>query len=104
PRKSVSDCKSEGSGGPRPPVNIVVGLIEAYVVILIVRALLSWFPVRPGTPFEKLVRALDAVTEPVLRPIRRLLPPVRVGGMGLDLSIIIVILVAEIIVIPLLRA
>ena len=41
---------------------------------------------------------LDAVTEPVLRPVRRILPPIRAGGMGIDLSIIIVILVAEIIV------
>jgi YggT family protein len=43
------------------------------------------------------------VTEPVLRPIRRVLPPVRAGGMAIDLSILLVILVCEIIVIPLLR-
>jgi YggT family protein len=71
--------------------------------VLIVRALLSWFPVRPGTGFERVVRGLDAVTEPVLRPIRRILPPIRAGGMGIDLSIIVVILVAEAVVIPLLR-
>ncbi len=33
---------------------------------------------------------LYAVTEPVLGPIRRLIPPMGVGGMGLDLSPIIV--------------
>jgi YggT family protein len=49
-------------------------------------------------------RALAAVTEPVLRPIRRILPPVRAGGMAIDLSILVVILVAEIVVIPLLRS
>ena len=43
------------------------------------------------------------MTEPVLRPIRRVLPPVRAGGMAIDLSILLVILVCEIIVIPLLR-
>jgi YggT family protein len=85
-------------------VGIVVGLIEAYVLVLIARALLSWFPVRPGTPFEKVVRFLELITEPVLRPVRRILPPVRIGGQGIDLSIIVVLLVAEIIVIPLLRA
>ena len=82
----------------------VAGLVELYVVVLIVRALLSWFPVRPGSGFEKVVRAMDAVTEPVLRPIRRILPPIRAGGMGIDLSIIVVVLVAEIVVIPLLRS
>ncbi|HUZ09521.1 MAG TPA: YggT family protein [Acidimicrobiales bacterium] len=81
----------------------VAALVELYVVILILRALLSWFPVRPGSAFEKLVRAMDAITEPVLRPIRRILPPIRAGGMGIDLSIIVVVLVAEVVVIPLLR-
>ena len=42
------------------------------------------------------------MTEPVLRPIRRILPPVRAGGMAIDLSLILVILIAEIIVIPIL--
>jgi YggT family protein len=84
-------------------VFFIAGIVELYVVILIVRALLSWFPVRSGTGFEKVVRALDAVTEPVLRPVRRILPPLRAGGMGIDLSIIVVVLVAQIVVLPLLR-
>ena len=50
------------------------------------------------------LRVLSAVTEPVLRPLRRLLPPVRAGGASIDLSIMVVILVAQIIVIPLLRS
>ena len=36
---------------------------------------------------------LYAVTEPVLAPIRAMLPPMRMGGMGLDLSPMIVMLV-----------
>lgn len=84
-------------------LHIIALVIEAYVVVLIVRALLSWVPVRPGSPVAGISRALDKVTEPVLRPIRRLLPPIRAGGMGIDLSILIVILVAEIVVLPLLR-
>jgi len=85
-------------------LRILAGLVEAFVVVLIVRALLSWFPVRPGSPLVPVQRALALVTEPVLRPIRRILPPVRAGGMAIDLSILLVILVAEIIVIPLLRS
>jgi YggT family protein len=77
-------------------------LIELYVVLLIVRALLSWFPVVPGTAFERAIRLLDRLTEPVLRPVRRILPPVRAGGMGIDLSVMVVILVAQIVVIPVL--
>jgi YggT family protein len=84
--------------------DIIAFVVEAYVVILIARALLSWLPARPGTVFYRIVRALDVITEPVLRPIRRVLPPIRAGGMGIDLSIIIVVIVAELVVIPLLRA
>jgi len=79
-------------------------LVELYVVVLIARALLSWFPASPGSGLSRVVNALDAVTEPVLRPIRRILPPIGVGGMGVDLSILIVVLVAQIVVLPLLRA
>jgi YggT family protein len=84
-------------------LSLLASLVELYVVVLIARALLSWFPAAPGSGLSKVVRALDSVTEPVLRPIRRLLPPIGVGGMGIDLSILIVVIVAEIIVIPLLR-
>lgn len=82
---------------------ILAYIVEAYVVILIARALLSWLPARPGTLLFRVVRVLDVITEPLLRPIRRILPPVRAGGMAIDLSIIIVIVIAELVVIPLLR-
>jgi YggT family protein len=85
-------------------LHILAGLVEAYVVVLIIRALLSWLPVRPGSPMIPVQRALAVVTEPVLRPIRRLLPPVRAGGAAIDLSIMLVILLAQIVVIPLLRS
>ncbi len=83
--------------------SILAYIVELYVVVLIARALLSWLPARPGTALYRLVRVLDALTEPVLRPIRRVLPPIRAGGMGIDLSIIIVVIVAQLVVVPLLR-
>jgi YggT family protein len=79
-------------------LRILAFVVEAFVVVLIVRALLSWFPTRSGSALIPVQRALAAVTEPVLRPIRRILPPVRAGGMAIDLSILVVIVVCEIIV------
>lgn len=79
-------------------LHIIILVIEAYVIVLVARALLSWVPVRPGSPITGVTRVLDRITEPVLRPVRRLLPPIRAGGMGIDLSIIVVIVVAEILV------
>jgi YggT family protein len=78
---------------------ILTDVVWLFIVALIVRALLSWFPSEPGTALYGIVRALDRITEPILYPIRRLLPPVRAGGMAIDLSIIIAILVLEIVVI-----
>jgi YggT family protein len=82
-------------------VQIVRGILELYVIILVARALLSWFPVHAGSALLPVVRVLDRLTEPVLAPVRRILPPVRAGGMAIDLSIIVVLLVLQVIVIPL---
>lgn len=78
-------------------VQIVRYLLELYVFILIARALLSWFPMHAGSPLLPVVRVLDRLTEPVLAPIRRILPPLRAGGMAIDLSIIIAILVIQVV-------
>lgn len=72
-------------------------LVELYVVVLIARALVSWFPVHPGTPVYSIVRVLEMLTEPVLRPVRRILPPLRAGGMAIDLSIIVAVIALEVI-------
>jgi YggT family protein len=81
---------------------VVLWVIEAYVVVLVLRALVSWFPPpMPGTPFWRLLRLIDRLTEPVLAPVRRALPPVRVGGMGLDLSILVVLILLQVVIVPL---
>lgn len=75
-------------------------LIELYVVLVMLpMAILSWFRLEPGTPLARLRYFLYRATEPVLRPVRRIIPP---AG-GLDLSFLAVVLVAQLIVIPLLR-
>ncbi len=52
--------------------------------LILIRALISW--VNPD-PFNPVVQFLNRVTEPILQPIRRLLPP-----MGIDISPIIAFL------------
>ena len=78
-------------------VGIVRYVLWLYIIVLIARALLSWFPLEPGSVLVPIVRALDRITEPVLAPIRRVLPPLRAGGMAIDLSIIVAIIGIEII-------
>jgi YggT family protein len=62
-------------------------VLNIYIWILIARAILSW--VSPD-PYNPIVRFLYRVTEPVLRPIRNLLP---LQGLGLDLSPMILLLI-----------
>ena len=74
--------------------NIVLGLakvlgvaLDIYLWIIIIRALISW--VNPD-PYNPIVQFLTRMTEPVLRPLRRLVPTWK---MGVDLSPIIAILI-----------
>jgi YggT family protein len=73
-----------------------------YLVAIFGRIILSWFPIEPGSAIASVFGFLFTITEPLLGPLRRVLPPVGVGGMGLDLSPIIVILAIQLLVIPLL--
>jgi YggT family protein len=57
---------------------LLAWVILSYVVNL---GRLPW-----GHPIRKIYDAMSSVINPILVPIRRVLPPVRVGGMGLDLS------------------
>ena len=79
-------------------VGLIAVLIELYLIVLCVRILFTWFPIEPGTPAARIERALGSVTDPVLRQLRRLVPPVRLGGMALDLSPIILFIVAAILI------
>jgi YggT family protein len=78
-------------------VTILIWLIEAYVVVLLLRAVLSWFPIHGDSPLAQLQRGLVAATEPVLAPVRRVLPPLQIGGTGIDLSMIVVVILLEVI-------
>lgn len=73
-------------------------IANLYLVILIARAILSWFPLRSDSPFVPVARFLNAATEPVLAPFRRIIPP---AGM-FDLSFLVVLLLLEVVVRPLL--
>lgn len=56
-------------------------LLNIYWWIILIRALISW--VNPD-PYNPIVVFLHRATEPVLEPLRRLIPPERVGGIDLS--------------------
>jgi YggT family protein len=80
--------------------HIVAWLIQAYIyLIMLPMALLSWFRIQPGTTLARVQLFLYRATEPVLRPVRRIIRPMG----GLDISFLVVILVAQFVLVPLLE-
>jgi len=67
-------------------------ILTGFLLCLFARVLLSYFPISEGTAMASVQRAVGVVTDPILVPVRRLVPPVTLGGSGavLDMSPIIV--------------
>ena len=53
---------------------IVCQIAYLYSVVIILRAISSFFPVSPSSPFAPVVSFLYRVTEPVFAPVRRVMP------------------------------
>jgi YggT family protein len=55
--------------------NLLCALVQVYILVLFARIIMSWFPVTPGTTTASIVSILYDLTEPVLGPARRVIPP-----------------------------
>lgn len=63
-------------------------LLGLYWWVLLLHVIFSWVP-RPPEPLMPFVLGVRRLVEPVAAPIRRVLPPLQIGGVGLDLSILV---------------
>ena len=79
------------------PVDLIMFVLNIYTWVIIAAAVISW--VTPN-PYNPVVRMLRRLTEPVLAPLRQLLPPWKT--FGLDFSPMIIILLIQWVVKPLL--
>ena len=73
-------------------VQLVLTVLSLYTWVIIIRALISW--VSPD-PYNPIVQILRRLTEPVLKPLRRLVPPAATGG--IDVSPILAILLIQLV-------
>jgi YggT family protein len=78
-------------------VVIVCIAIQLYLLLVFVRIIMSWFPPTAGTTYAQIYDVFYRLTEPVLAPVRQVIPPLRLGMGGLDLSPIIIFLVGTIV-------
>ncbi|MEU4163206.1 YggT family protein [Actinoplanes sp. NPDC026670] len=71
-------------------------------LVLLVRVALDWSvmlagPAMPGSARAKALDVIYRITEPILAPVRKILPPLRVGGVSIDLAFIVVFITIGII-------
>lgn len=65
----------------RSVADLIHWTLDVYFWVVVLRVVFSWVNADPS---NGLVRAVTALTEPALRPFRRLLPPYRMGGWDLS--------------------
>ena len=67
-------------------MDLLCSLISVYYIVLLARVILSWFPLQPGTAMASIASIIYQLTEPVMGPVRRIIPTI---GM-IDISPIVV--------------
>jgi YggT family protein len=70
-------------------VGVPCAAITIYIVILLLRAVFSWFP-PPNGGMATVYRILMDLTEPVLAPLRRVIPPI--GMFDLSFTVLFIFL------------
>jgi YggT family protein len=82
-------------------VGIVInGVLSIFLFILFARMILSWVPVlvrdwEPRGPMLVVAEVVYSITDPPLRALRKVLRPVRIGNMMLDLAFIALFLLVS---------
>jgi YggT family protein len=76
-------------------INIISWVFQIYEFLILIRVLLSWINVNPYRPTidHPLVRILYRITDPVLEPLRRIIPPI--GG-AIDITPVVALLLLEV--------
>ena len=74
-------------------VNVINAVFSVFYILLFASIILSWVRPDPYHPtWGPIVRAINGVVNPILNPIRRVMPPMG----GLDFSPIVVLLLARV--------
>ena len=75
--------------------SLLCALTQIYTFAVFARVLFSWIPLSPDSPVTVVRTWLVRITEPVMGPLRRALPAVRMGRVSLDLSPIVLIIALQ---------
>ena len=76
--------------------SLIASLLDIYILVLILRLVFDYITMfarswRPRGLVLVLAESLYAITDPPLNAIRKVVPPLRLGGVSLDLGFLILI-------------
>jgi len=77
---------------------LLVTVLTIYFYAIFAWVILSWIRVSSTHPLGRVQMFLDRIIYPVILPLRRVIPPIRIGGGALDLSPIILLIGIQILI------
>ena len=80
--------------------NTIYDLLQIFFFLLIARLVLDYVQMfarswRPTGVVLVLAEIIYSITDPPLKALRRVIPPLRIGGIALDLSFLVVIILVQ---------
>lgn len=80
---------------------IIELVLGTFIVLLFVRLIVDWIQMfarswRPRGPVLVILEGVYTATDPPVRALRKVLPPLRLGGIAIDLSFVAVLLICYI--------
>lgn len=78
--------------------DLLVTVLTVYFYAVFAWVILSWVRVSSTHPLGRIQVFLDRIIYPVVLPIRRVIPPIRIGGGALDLSPIVLLIAIQILI------
>ena len=71
---------------------VLILILQIYFYAVLAWVILSWIPTSSEHPLGKVNVFLDRIIYPVILPLRRVIPPLRLGGGMLDLTPIVLLI------------
>lgn len=71
---------------------VLILILQIYFYAVLAWVILSWIPTSSDHPLGRVNVFLDRIIYPVILPLRRIIPPLRLGGGMLDLSPIVLLI------------
>lgn len=86
---------------PSPVGQILILLLWLFFILLIARLVLDYVQMfarswRPSGPLLVVAEVVYTITDPPLKALRKVIPPLRLGSISLDLSFLVLIVLVNI--------